>query len=97
MKKYLVQFVVSDHMGNFPDEKRLEDVYAETEEDAVELVRQWIIDTSIQDGYAVDFEDISYVDGVHVVGGKYDLYTDQEYSFFRVIETVSHETNMKEG
>ena len=85
MKKYLVQFVVTDHMGKFPDETCLEDVFAESEEEAVELVRQWLIDTSVLDGYMVDFEDVSYVDGVHVVGGKYDAYADQEYSLFRVV------------
>lgn len=86
MKKYLVQFVVTDHLGKFPDETCLEDVYAETEEEAVELVRQWLIDTSVLDGYNVDFEDISYADGVHVFGGKYDYYTNQDYSYFHVVE-----------
>ena len=86
MKKYLVQFVVTDNLGKFPDENCLEDVYAETEQEAVELVRQWLIDTSVQDGYAVDFEEISYSDGVHVVGSKYDSYADQEYSLFHVVE-----------
>ena len=95
MKKYLVQFVVTDHLGKFPDETCLEDVFAESEEEAVELVRQWLIDTSVLDGYNVDFEEVSYVDGVHIVGGKYDSYADQEYSLFRVIETLSHETNTK--
>ena len=86
MKKYLVEFIVSDHQGNFPDEICLEDVFAESEEEAVELVRQWLIDTSVLDGYMVDFEDISYVDGIHIVGGKYDTYADQEYSLFKVID-----------
>ena len=86
MKKYLVQFVVTDHMGKFPDEICREDVFAESKEEAIELVRQWLIDSSVQDGYMVDFEDISYVDGIHIVGGKYDTYADQEYSLFKVID-----------
>ena len=81
-------------MGKFPDEKCLEDVFAESEQEAVELVRQWLIDVSVQDGYMVDFEDVSYVDGVHVVGGRLDSYADQEYSLFKVID-VSCETNTK--
>ena len=95
MKKYLVRFIVTDHLGKFPDETCLEDVFAYSEEEAVEFVRQWLIDTSIQDGYTVDFEEISYLDGVHVFGGKYDNYANQEYGLFRVIETVSCETNTK--
>ena len=95
MKKYLVKFVVTDHLGKFPDEICLEDVFADSKEEAVELVRQWVIDTCAQDGYNVNFEDINYLDGVHVFGGKYDSYADQEYSLFSVIETVSCETNTK--
>ena len=94
MEKYLVQFICSDHMRKFPDEKCLEDVFAESEEEAIELVRQWVIDTCVQDGYAVDVKDVRYVGGIHVVGGRLDSYADQEYSLFKVID-VSCETNTR--
>lgn len=63
----------------------IEEVTAESEEQAIELVRQWVIDQSVEDGYTVDVEDTRYVDGIHVTGGKYDD-ADQEYGYFRVVE-----------
>lgn len=85
LKKYLVQFKMFDCAENREEEDCLEDVLATNEEEAVELIRQWVIDQSVEDGYTVDIEDTRYVDGIHVTGGRYDD-ADQEYGYFRVVE-----------
>ena len=87
LKRFLVSFeVVDGKTGRSLSEDCLEEVFAESEDEAIELVRQWVIDQSVQDGFDVDVEDTRYVDGIHVTGGKYDDDADQEYGYFRVVE-----------
>ncbi len=86
LKRFLVMFeCVDGKTGRSLGEDCLEETFAESEEEAVELVRQWVIDQSVEDGYTVDIEDTRYVDGIHVTGGKYDD-ADQEYGYFHVVE-----------
>ena len=85
-KRFLVMFeCVDGQTGRSLGEDCLEETFAESEEGAIELVRQWVIDQSVEDGYTVDIEDTRYVDGIHVTGGRYDD-ADQEYGYFRVVE-----------
>ena len=87
LKRFLVSFeVVDGKTGRSLGEDCLEETFAESEAEAIELVRQWVIDQSVEDGYTVDVEDTRYVDGIHVTGGKYDDDADQEYGYFRVVE-----------
>lgn len=86
LRRFLVSFDVIDKKGRHQDEDALEETFAESEEEAVELVRQWVIDTCVQDGYTIDLEEVSYADGIRVTGGKYDDDADVEYGYFRVVE-----------
>ena len=85
-KRFLVRFEMFDNAENRQEEECLEDVLAESEEEAIELIRQWVIDQSVEDGYTVDTEDVGAVDGIRVTGGKYDENRNIEYYYFRVIE-----------
>ena len=86
LKKYLVNFEIADNKERYQYADSSEETFAESEEEAVELVRQWVIDTCAQDGYTIDLENVGSMDGIRIIGDEYLNDIDVEYRYFRVVE-----------
>ena len=86
LKRYLVNFEIADNKECYQYADSSEETFAKSEEEAVELVRQWVIDTCAQDGYTIDLENVSSMDGIRIIGDEYLNDIDVEYRYFRVVE-----------
>lgn len=67
----------------------IEEVLAENEEQAIDILHDWIIEQSIQNGFEVEYEDeeiIRVVGGIDCNEETGELCEDQEYSNFRVVK-----------